>query len=148
MSTQVEFLLLDSNSQWISTAIASLSQFYSCTYSNNERILVLADNRQYLEQLDELLWHNSSEQFIPYSLDSECYSSSAAVLLTNTQPEKVRYQVALNIGSKILINPEQFRTIIEIVNVDDESKENARSRYKNYRQLGFPISHRQLTKND
>jgi len=138
MSTNVEFLLLEKNSQWIATAIASITQLYC----KNERVLVLADNRQQLEQLDELLWHKSSEQFIPYSLDSECYNSSAAVLLSDTQPERRRYQALLNLGSKMTVNPVQFRSIIEVVDTQEDNKSFARERYKNYRH------HKQLTASD
>ena len=144
MSTQVEFLLLATDSQLLSTAFTSLIQLYS----DNERVLVVANNRQHLEQLDEMLWHNSSEQFIPYSLDSECYSLSVAVLLTDNQPESRRFQALLNIGAEVSINLGQFRSIIELVHPDEPSKEKARIRYKHYRQLGFSINYKQLKENN
>ena len=111
MSTQVEFLLLDRNSQWLATAIDSLTQLYA----DFERVLVIADDRQLLNQLDEILWHNSSEQFIPYSLDSECYSSTSAVLLTDKQPEKYRYKALVKDGGELPLNPQQFKYIVELV---------------------------------
>ena len=144
MITQVEFLLLDSNSQRMNSAIASLGQLYT----QYDRVLVIAEKRMYLEQIDELLWHNSSEQFITYSLDTECYSSSAAVLLTDKQPTRTRYPTLLNIDGELPSNPEQFKNIVELVGADEHYKENARERYKIYRQLGFTITHKLLTKND
>ncbi len=144
MSTLVEFLLLDSNSQRIKSAIASLGQLYE----DYDRVLVIAETRMYLEQIDELLWHNSSEQFITYSLDTECYSSSVAVLLTDKQPERRRYTTLLNIDAELPSNPEQFRKIIELVGSEEKKKEKAREHYKIYRQLGFTVTHKQFTKND
>jgi DNA polymerase-3 subunit chi len=143
MMTQVEFLLLESKSQCISTAIDSLARLYT----DYERVLVIAPDQQLLVQLNELLWHNSSDQFIPYSIDSECYSSSSAVLLTTGQPERLHYSALLNVGGELVQNPQQFRSIIEMVMVDDESTEQARERYKIYRQLGFDICHKKLTEN-
>ncbi|RLA03427.1 MAG: hypothetical protein DRQ47_05185 [Gammaproteobacteria bacterium] len=140
MSTQVEFLLLKSNEQWSATAIESLNKLYA----QYERVLVVSENRQQLQQLDELLWHNSAKQFVPYSLDSECYSNSTSVLLTDAQPLKRRYNALLNIGAKMSQNPEQFRSIIELVSIDENDKEQARMHYKHYRHLGFQISHQQL----
>ena len=140
MSTQVEFLLLDNSGQLTSTTINLLTQLYN----EYQRVLVIADTRQLLEQLDELLWHNSCKHFIPYSLDTECYSSSSAVLLTNSQPERLRYQALLNIGAKISVYPEQFSSIIELVDIDELTRESARQRYKVYRQLGFFVSHKKL----
>lgn len=144
MSTQVEFLLLDSNSKRINSAIASLSLLYE----HYDRVLVIAEKRTYLEQIDELLWHNSSEQFITYSLDTECYSSSVAVLLTDKQPERRRYPTLLNIDGELPSNPEQFRKIVELVGAEEHYKEKAREHYKIYRQLGFTVTHKQLMKND
>ena len=143
MSTQVEFLLLDSNSQRMNSAIASLGQLYA----DYDRVLVIADKRTYLEQIDELLWHNSSKQFIAYSLDTECYSSSAAVLLTDKQPVRTRYPTLLNIDGELPASPEQFRNIVELVGADEHDKEKARERYRVYRQLGFIVTHKLLTKN-
>ncbi len=141
MNTQIEFLLLKSSKQLIRVAIEKLAELYQ----PNERILVLADKRSYLEQMDELLWHNSSKQFIAYSLDSECYAFSTAVLLSDTQPKNVRYQTFLNMGERLPDKPEQFRRIVELVDNDENSIEKAREHYKIYRHLGFSISHQQLT---
>jgi len=137
----VEFLLLDRGSQLPGTAVQTLAELFS----GNERILVLADNRQYLEQMDELLWHKSREKFIPYSMDSECYALTAMVQLTDKQPQNVRYQALLNMGTQFPDKPEQFRRIIELVNSDENCIEKARGHYKSYRQLGFTVSHQQLS---
>jgi len=144
MNTQVEFLLLENNGQWLSSTLSSLSRIYQ----QHERVLVISSQRQKLEQLDEILWHNSGEQFIPYSLDSECYANSTAVLLTDKQPERLRFKALLNLSGTALKSPEQFKTIIEIVQVDEEEKETARERYKLYRHLGFNISHRTVNTTD
>ena len=140
MSTEVEFLLLENNGQWLSSSLISLSELYL----EHERVLVISSQRQQLEQLEEIFWHNSAEQFIPYSLDSECYANSTSVLLTTRQPERLRFKALLNLSDGALVASEQFRKIIEIVPVDDKEKEAARERYKTYRQLGFNISHRTI----
>ena len=141
MNTQVEFLLLKSSEQLIRLAIRKLTELYQ----SNERVLVLADKRIQLERMDELLLHNSDKQFITYSLDSECYAFSTAVLLTDNQPKNIRYQALLNMGEQLPVKPEQFRNIIELVDTDEEAVEKAREHYKIYRHLGFSISHQQLT---
>ena len=142
MSTNVEFLLLDNKSQWLATALQSLTQLYT----EYERVLVVAENRLQLEQMDELLWHNSAKQFITYSLDTECYGKTVSVLLTDQQPERLRYNSLLNINGKMCVNPGQFKSIIEVVDVDEKNKQQARERYKTYRQLGFTINHREIEK--
>ena len=143
MSTQVEFLLLDRNSQWVATAFDSLTQLYA----DFERVLLVAADRKSLDQLDEILWHNSSEQFVPYSLDSECYSSTSAVLLTDKQPENFRYKALINDGGELPLNPQQFKYIVELVKADELSKEKARKGYQYYRQQGFLVSHKHITEN-
>jgi len=144
MSRQAEFLLLTENNQWASTAIDSIVQLYS----DYEHILVVAKERQQLQQLDEQLWQGSGTQFVPYSLDSECYGSSTVVLLTDSQPERHRFRALLNIGAKISERPEQFQMIIELVLNNEASKQNAREHYKIYRHLGFIVNHRELKAND
>ncbi|PCJ47349.1 MAG: hypothetical protein COA74_11555 [Gammaproteobacteria bacterium] len=140
MVTQVEFLLLESSSQWTVCALDSLTKLYQ----QYERVLVLASQRKHLEQLDELLWHRSSEHFVAYSMDDQCYAGSSSVLLTDVEPLRLRFNALLNLSDKATANPEQFRSITEIVQVAEQSKDLARERYKLYRHLGFNISHRTI----
>ena len=140
MTTQVEFLLLKNSHQWLSVAYDSMTKLAE----NFDRMLVMTDEPQKLIQLDELLWNKSSEQFIPYSLDTECYGSSAGALLTTEQPTRVRYQAMVNSSGLYPSNPEQFRTIIEVVDTNEVSKEKSRECYKLYRQQGFIVTHREI----
>ena len=140
MSTQVEFLLLNNSSQWLSVAYDSMKNLSE----SFDRMLVMSNDRQKLIQLDDLLWHKSSEQFIPYSLDTECYSSSAGALLTTEQPSRTRYQAMVNSSGLYPVNPEQFSAIIEVVDTDESSKEKSRECYKRYRQQGFIVTHREI----
>ena len=140
MSTEVEFLLLKNSSQWLSVTYDSMKK----VSENFDRILVMSDDRKKLIQLDELLWHKSSEQFIPFSLDTECYGNTAGALLTTEQPSRIRYQAMINSSGLFPTNPQQFRTIVEVVDIDEASKEKSRECYKRYRQQGFIITHREI----
>ena len=140
MSVSVEFLLLNNSSQWLSVAYNSMQNLSE----NFDRMLVISNDRQKLIQLDDLLWHKSSDCFIPYSLDTECYSKSAGALLTTEQPSRLRYQAMINSSGNYPTNPEQFRAIIELVDTNEDNKEKSRECYKRYRQQGFTVTHREI----
>ena len=140
MVTQVEFIILENTSQWLAITVEALDQMHA----KFSRILFIADDRDKVEQLDEYLWHNSHEVFIPNSLEGECFSSTSNVLLTDNQPEGKRFQALINLSGNRLTNPQQYLSIVELVKTEEENKEQARCLFKSYRQLGFQVHHRDL----
>ncbi len=134
--SEVEFILQNGKSSIIDLAYMNLLQLYK----KYDRVLVLGSETVLLEQLDERLWQNSHDKFVPYSMDTESYQSTATVLLSTNAIPSSGYNALLNIGATIPTNSNRFRAIIEIVADDEEQKEQARERYKLYRRSGFNVT--------
>jgi len=140
MTTQVEFVVLKNSRQWLLAVVDSLNSL-NAIFS---RIILIADERNQIEQIDEYLWQNSMTKFIPNALEGECFSHSTAVILTTEQPEGRRFQALVNLTGQMQSNPQQYQSIVEFVKTEEENKEQSRLLFKNYRQLGFQVQHREL----
>lgn len=108
--------------------------------------VVVTGNTAALQQLDAALWTFSPTDFVPH-----CHVESDAIVLNNSPVvlakslESVPHrQVLLNLGASIAAGFETFERVIEIVALDDESLQTARTRWREYTRLGYAITRHDL----
>jgi len=112
------------------------SEVIATAFANKQKISVLCDTQAQAEEVDELLWQLPAERFVPHNLFGEGPHVGTPVEIC-WQPEQVaRRQMVVNVGSGMVPSPNQHRQIIDFVPVDDNAKQAARVRYKNYQQAG------------
>jgi len=136
LKTDVKFLLLKTEASVVEQAIEKLTDLYH----RNDKIFVLCNQKQILEQIDERLWHHSHKSFIPYSVEGESTQSSSNILLSTQGSQIASAKALINIGAELPERLNTLREIIEFVGTSEGEKENARLRFKQYRQLGFNVS--------
>lgn len=115
--------------------------------------LVLVSDDSQANALDEMMWSFSDTSFLPHSIlsiDSQTEGNQVQgneVLIANTQTyihnaESLTSQktdVLVNLDSQIPDKHQQFARIAEIVAPDESSKQLARARFKQYRELGYTL---------
>jgi DNA polymerase-3 subunit chi len=109
------------------------------------KVVVIADVDT-LGTLDVALWTFSSTDFLPHcDLDSDprILAMSPIVLAASlaTAPHR---QIMLNLGEQVPTGFELFERVIEVVALDDESRQLARGRWKQYVELGYSITRHDL----
>lgn len=109
------------------------------------KIVVVADEDT-LGDLDVALWTFSSTDFLPHcdiNSDARILARSPIVLATSlaTAPHR---QIMLNLGVQVASGFELFERVIEVVALDDESRQMARGRWKQYVELGYSITRHDL----
>lgn len=105
-------------------------------YGNRQKVIILCATQQQAEQLDELLWQLPAERFVPHNLYGEGPSSGTPVEICWHKSQLARRQVVVNLSASMLDAPQQFQHIIDFVPVEEEAKQAARVRYKQYQQAG------------
>lgn len=99
-----------------------------------------------LQQLDHALWAFSPTDFVPHCLlesDARVVAASPVILAASIQavPHK---QVLLNLGAVIPDGFDRFERVIEVVGLDDEDRQRARGRWKQYTDRGYVITRHDL----
>lgn len=108
--------------------------------------LVVVGSPEILSQLDVALWTFSPTDFVPHChLDSDPGIVAASPVILATSVAAVPHQhVLLNLGHLVPDGFERFERVIEVVGLEDEERQLARSRWKQYADLGYTITRHDL----
>lgn len=109
------------------------------------KVVVTADE-QTLNALDVALWTFSPTDFLAHcdlSTAPSILAMSPVVLATHIHSTPHR-QILLNLGTTVPQGFENFQRVIEVVALDDDSRQTARSRWKQYVDLGYAITRHDL----
>lgn len=148
MNTQVMFYLLEQDKKAENSANENqdkqyLSLLHSCFqaahfYRQSQRVFIFCQNQEQAHQVDELLWSFEPDSFVPHNLVNEGQKNGAVVEISWQAPTN-RRPVLINLTSTVPNFAHQFSQIIDFVPSDEHLKQNARERFKMYRQLGFQV---------
>ena len=89
--------------------------------------------------IDDRLWTFSDISFIPHALYQREVPAESQVLISWQNHPPSHTDVLMNLTTNIPDAVENFARIIEIVAADDESRQYARQRYREYRDLGCDL---------
>lgn len=95
-----------------------------------------------LARLDALLWTFSQTDFIAHvrqPAEAGQLAASPVVLTEAPTPELPHHQVLLNLGPQLPAGFERFERVIEVVSLDEDDRQQARRRWKQYTDLGYTI---------
>lgn len=99
-----------------------------------------------LERLDKALWDFEATEFVPHlrlqavaAADSR--SAATTILLSERCEALPHREVLLNLGMAIPEHFEQFQRVLEVVSIDPEQVDAGRQRFRQYKQLGYAVSH-------
>ncbi len=121
-------------------------QAYACrllrkALAAGSRVVVTAPDEA-LARLDTLLWTFSQTDFIAHvrlPADAALAGASPVVLTERPAQDVPHRQVLLNLGQAMPAGFEQYQRVIEVVSLDDEDRQLARGRWKQYTELGYTI---------
>lgn len=111
------------------------------------KVLVLAPE-PVVTRLDADLWALSATEFIPHCLATaqpavkEC---SAVVLASDIAQAPQQRQVLLNLSGIVPAQFDTFERLIEVVSTEESDRNQARVRWRDYTDRGYPITRHDLT---
>jgi len=117
-------------------------------YRKHKKLRVWARNQQQAEALDELLWQQPSDAFVPHNLHGEGPATGAPVEFCWPEADSVRNRpgyALFNLADDIPVLAQQSHQLYDIVPADDNGKKIARERYKHYRARGCQMHTEPLT---
>lgn len=108
---------------------------------SKHRVWLYFNNQQQLEDWDLKLWQYEATGFLPHGIDQ-----LSQPICLSLNPPNISFDVCINV-SGTLLDPAQLPNsdthIIEIIENNEQDKQTARQRFKQYRQLGIePVIHR------
>lgn len=128
---------------------AFIVRLVSKAVKEGNKILIWSDSSSLIEQIDRDLWQIDPESFLPHQQWSthQPMPNDTPILLAygDTLPRIKHDWMVLNLSPDFWGNTSnQPKRIFEIVSNNIEELNDARNRFKSYRQHGFEIEHHKM----
>lgn len=107
-------------------------------FKQGHRIYIHTPSAQTSSQLDELMWTFRQNSFVPHQL-AEAGVEAPVIIGHQEQVTDEHADVLLNMSAEVPLFFSRFKRVAELVNQADETRNNGRTRYKFYRDRGYPM---------
>ena len=106
------------------------------------RAVVYCSDRQQLGRFDQVLWTFAPLSFIAHTTAEDRLAPRTPVLLTDHVCDLPHHDVLINLGSDTPEFFSRFERLVEIVTIDENDRASGRSRFRFYKDRGYPITYR------
>jgi DNA polymerase-3 subunit chi len=113
-------------------------------YSLKHRIVVFCPDAETAQRIDRLLWTTPATGFVPHCSPADPLAAVTPVIVDHRGDEPVHDQVLVNLRDERPAFFGRFERLIEIVSIDETDRQNARERYRFYRDRGYDIRRHDL----
>lgn len=110
------------------------------------QITVHAANEVEAVALDEALWTYHAVSFLPHCMVTHDAAADTPVIIHWQQQALLQHDVLVNLQANTPTFFSRFTRLVEIVGRDDMDKQQARERFKFYRDRGYEINSYDVTK--
>lgn len=115
-------------------------------YRSGGKVLVWCEDPTVLAKFDQLLWTFSEQEFIPHVGAGDALAPETPVLLTAEAVESAHHEVVVNLGLHTPPMFSRFDRLIEVVANQDTDREQARERWRFYKDRGYPLQAHDLAR--
>jgi len=112
------------------------------------RMLIYAPDGDTASRLDTMMWTWPAIGFVPHSMVSGPLATETPVLIASGEETPADCELLLNLGADCPPHFERFTRLLEVVARDEEEKEKGRSRFRFYRERGYPITNHDLAQSN
>jgi len=143
--TQVGFHLLESQSGE-EAYLRLIGKCVQSLYKQGRKIYIHAKDEAQAHAIDEWLWTQELNEFVPHNLIGEGPNRPPPVQIgfvnPDQKPPENQHDCLVNLSGEVQPFFSYFLKCFEIVPNVEEEKETARERYKFYRGRGYPLDHK------
>lgn len=134
--TRIDFYIVDSGES--ATRLQVACRLAEKAWSLKNQVYIHTSDAQSAGALDNLLWTFRAGSFIPHQLCNEATTDCPVVIGHEREPEQT-YEVLINLDVGVPLFFSRFERVIEIVNQDENVRQDGRERFKFYRDRGYDL---------
>lgn len=112
--------------------------------ASGQRLLIYAPQPDAAQRLDRMLWTWPATGFVPHCAAHDALAPETPVLIGDAADAGSGCAVLLNLGPDAPPGFERFERLLEVVGRDDADRQDARARYRFYRERGYRIADHDL----
>ena len=114
-------------------------------YSMNHTIYIHTGGSEQARHLDNLLWTFRDGSFIPHQLHDEQQDEICPVIIGYNHEPETHSEVLINVSDEVPMFFSRFERVAEVVTQDEQQREQARERFKFYRERGYELETHNLS---
>jgi DNA polymerase-3 subunit chi len=103
------------------------------------QLYILTENSEQSVTLDRLLWTFNPGGFIPHSLYNADLDQEVPILIGEQEPPENWHDVLISLASAIPSFFSRFGRVADVVGAAEEAKQQARERFRFYRERGYSL---------
>ena len=103
------------------------------------RVVVYAPDGALARAVDEMLWAEPTVQFLPHVMAEHRLAAQTPIVIARDPQSVPHDQVLLNLHSETLPAFARFERLLEVVGPDEADRQAARTRFKFYKERGYPL---------
>lgn len=136
--TRVSFYLLSSQDP-------QQRQLFACrlaekAYLQGHQVMIHTENATDSAAMDKALWAFRPESFVPHQLLDTAQTPTAPVVISHdTTPPSKLMDVLINLNAVQPLFFSQFERLAEIIDANDNIKQQGRQRYQFYKDRGYSL---------
>ena len=138
--TQIDFYFHVENKMQTACALSAKA------YARGLRVLTLCASPEASQHYSRMLWSVPAISFIPHCSASDSLAAVTPVIVDHEGSTPPHDEVLINLCPQMPAFFSRFQRLVEIVSIDEQDRENARARYKFYRDRGYDIKNHDLSK--
>ncbi len=115
-------------------------------YQTGNQLYVHALDEPQTQQIDQLLWTFRQGSFIPHERAEQDDEVSPILIGHTAQPPRRINDVLLNLAAEVPVFFSRFARVLEVVDAQGEAREQARVRFRFYRDRGYELETHELDK--
>jgi DNA polymerase-3 subunit chi len=112
--------------------------------AQRRRMLIYAPEPEAAQRIDRLLWTWPATGFVPHCGARDALAADTPVLIDGATDAAQSCDVLLNLSGATPPAFERFERLLEVVGRDDADRQQARGRYRFYRERGYAIADHDL----
>ena len=136
--TQVDFYVLKPDSAGDRFTLAC--RLSEKIWSKGRRVLICTTNEAEARHMDRLLWTYQEQNFIPHGLLGKVDEKQNPILIGSMAEAGEEHDVLINLSSEIPQYFSRFDRVAECVDHDQALREASRTRFRYYRERGYPLN--------
>ena len=135
--TQVDFYLIGDANQDSRERIAC--RLIDKAYRIGRHIYIYVDNEAEARQLDQTLWTFNPGSFVPHELNCKQEKTETNVCIGHREPPEAFADVLVSLSAEVPTFFSRFERVAEVVGATEAEKQQARDRFRFYRDRGYEL---------
>lgn len=135
--TQVDFYVIGDSEQ--RSRLRFACRLADKVYRLGQQAFIHTESDEQTQELDALLWTFQQNSFVPHCLMQDAGTTPPPVLLGH-DAEPDASQVLINLATDVPLFFSRFERVAELVNTDNNVRQQGRKRYSFYKERGYPLN--------